>query len=174
MMILYLLRHGIAVDRDAADSVTDADRPLTPKGERRMQREATAMQALGLNFDEIFTSPLIRAKRTAGIVAEAYEAKGRVITTEALAPGLGFGARLDQQSPIVVLLRQRDLESALLVGHEPDLSHLASLLLTGNLNLKLQLKKGGLCAIDVQDLTTCTENKLLWLLAPKQLRAISR
>ena len=171
-MILYLLRHGIAVDRDAADIGSDADRPLTAKGERRMLREANAMQALGLEFGEIFTSPLVRAEQTAGIIAQAYEAQGKVVTTEALAPGLGFGARLDQQSPIVALLRQRALESALLVGHEPDLSHLASLLLTANLNLKLQLKKGGLCAINVHDLTTCTENELLWLLAPRQLRAI--
>ena len=171
-MILYLLRHGIAVDRDAADIGSDAERPLTAKGERRMQREANAMQALGLEFDVIFTSPLIRAEQTAAIVAEAYAAHGKVITTEALAPGLGFGARLEEQSPIVALLRQRAPESPLLVGHEPDLAHLASLLLMGNLNLKLQLKKGGLCAINAHDLTSCTDNELLWLLAPRQLRAI--
>lgn len=61
----------------------------------------------------------------------------------------------------------------LLVGHEPDLSELASLMLTGSLHLNRELKKGALCAIDAADLTRPASNTLLWLLAPRQLRALS-
>ena len=51
--------------------------------------------------------------------------QARSLPTEALAPDLGLALGSMQQSPIVALLRQRAPESALLVGHEPDLSHLA-------------------------------------------------
>jgi phosphohistidine phosphatase len=171
-MIIYLLRHGIAADRDAAGVGSDADRQLTAKGVRRIEREASGMRLLGIQPDHIFTSPLIRAAETARVVANGYDGEIDVTVTDALAPGRGFGAPLDDQSPVVALLRQPELESAMLVGHEPDFSQLASLLLTGALNLNLELKKGGLCAIDVQDPIRSHKNTLLWLLAPKQLRAV--
>ena len=171
-MIIYLLRHGIAVDRDAAGVSSDAERQLTGKGVGRIERETSGMRLLGIEPDHIFTSPLIRAQETARIVADKYDGEIDVTVTDALAPGRGFGAPLDDQSPVVALLRQSELESAMLVGHEPDFSQLASLLLTGALNLNLELKKGGLCAIDVQDPLRSHKNSLLWLLAPKQLRSV--
>ena len=123
-MILYLLRHGIAVDRESA-GVDDSKRSLTEKGARRLQLEAAGMRALRLAFDLIFTSPLLRAYETARIVAEAYDMADKTLVTEALAPGRGFGRTLDRHAPLVLALMRHDVQNALLVGHEPDLSELA-------------------------------------------------
>src|SRR5215203_115576 len=108
---MYLMRDGIGVDRDAAGVGSDAERQLTAKGVRRIEREASSMRLLGIEPDHIFTSPLIRAEETARIVADQYDGEIDVTVTDALAPGRGFGAPLDDQSPVVALLRQSELES---------------------------------------------------------------
>ena len=56
-MNLYILRHGLAADRGASPSSKDADRPLTPKGKRKLWQIATAMENLGLSFDPILLRP---------------------------------------------------------------------------------------------------------------------
>ena len=66
-MNLYLLRHGIAVERGTPGLDKDADRSLTPKGERRLWRITEAMEALKLSFDLILSSPYLRARQTAEI-----------------------------------------------------------------------------------------------------------
>jgi phosphohistidine phosphatase len=172
-MLLYLLRHGVAADRIPGGFADDADRLLTDRGREKLQLEALGMRALGLRFDRIFTSPLLRARQTAQVVAGAYGIEDEILVTQALAPGGGFSQVLHAQSPLVRVLNNHTFESALLVGHEPDLSELASLLLTGSAGLNVQFKKGGLCAIAVESLTKPALNELLWLLAPRQLRALA-
>jgi phosphohistidine phosphatase len=171
-MILHLLRHGIAVDRTPGSFASDADRLLTDRGRERLRIEALGMRALGLTFDFICTSPLLRAHQTAQIVAQAYGMESEIVVTEALAPGSGFDQQLDARAPIVRHLNGRQFEHALLVGHEPDLSELASLLLTGSRGLNVQFKKGALCAIAVAGFEKPHLNELLWLLAPRQVRAL--
>jgi phosphohistidine phosphatase len=137
-----------------------------------MQREAAAMRVLGLTFNVIYTSPSARARETAQIVAEEYDWQHEITITDALARGKGFTARLEPHSPVLTLLTQHHLDSVLLVGHPPDLSHLASLLLVGTLGLNLELKRGGLCVIDLNDPLSSRSNALISLLAPRQLRAM--
>ena len=86
-MNLYLLRHGIAVEPGTPDYEIDADRPLTSKGGERMRDIAGAMQALELSFDCILTSPYLRARQTAEIVADKLEARKKLHSTPHLAPG---------------------------------------------------------------------------------------
>ena len=69
-MNCYFLRHGIAVEPEAW-SGNDFERPLTRDGHTRMEREAKAIAELSLDLDAIVTSPLLRAKQTAEIVAAA-------------------------------------------------------------------------------------------------------
>ena len=64
-MNLYILRHGIAVERGTPGYAKDADRPLTLEGERKLQLIAQAMKALDLAFDLILSSPYLRARQTA-------------------------------------------------------------------------------------------------------------
>src|SRR2546430_5887998 len=85
-MNLYILRHGIAVEHGAAGYKNDSERPLTGKGERKVRMIAEAMEAMEISFDLILSSPLVRARQTAEIVAGALKAKKRLELTETLAP----------------------------------------------------------------------------------------
>jgi phosphohistidine phosphatase len=171
-MRLYLLRHGIEVNRNTAPVDPEWNRALTPTGVRRMEREAAAMRVLGLEFNEMHTSPSARARETAQIVAEAYDWQHEIVVSDALARGKGFTSRLERQSPVLALLTRRHLDSLLLVGHQPDLSQLASLVLVGTLSLNLELRKGGLCVIDMNDPLDSRSNSIVSLLQPRQLRAV--
>lgn len=173
-MLLYILRHAIAVEFGTQGYTNDDIRPLTPDGIRRMEQGASGMRAMGIKVDVVYASPLIRAAHTARIAAAAIGASDKVIETDVMAPDDGFGDRLTRESPIVQLLASRPARAAMVVGHEPDLSGLVSLLLTGSLAANVQFKKAALCAIDVGDPTDSRQNTLLWFLAPRQLRAIGR
>lgn len=168
-MNLYLLRHGIAVAGDEPGIESDSERPLTPKGIKRMRRAATGLRRLGIGFDTILTSPLIRARQTAEIVAEALGLQGQLQEISGLAPessvdNLFFG-----------LTRFQNREHLILVGHQPLLSETAVFLLRGkrDSSLHLPLKKAGLCCIEIDAIPPGKPGTLHWLLAPKQLRLLS-
>jgi phosphohistidine phosphatase len=163
-MNLYLLRHGIAVEPGAPGYATDADRPLLPKGERKLEEIAKAMAALELSFDLILSSPYRRANQTAELIAGSLKLRKRVEFCEDLTPG---------GSPKRVLERLTHLdpvpENVLLVGHEPYLSDLISLLLSGESGLSIVMKKGGLCKLSADQLRFGPCASLEWLATPKQM-----
>ena len=164
-MELYLLRHGLAVERGTTGFKDDALRPLTPKGRRQLRTIAAAIKGMDLRCDLILSSPLQRAKQTAEIIAREIKLKKRVKFSNALAPG-GSAAVLFRQ-----LVRMKPMPARLLfVGHEPDLSRLISLLITGGMRLQMDFKKGGLCKLDIGKLKAGKCATLAWLLTPKQLK----
>jgi phosphohistidine phosphatase len=165
-MDLYLLRHGIAAN--AQDSAPDGERPLTDKGNKRMRKAARGLRRLGVDCDAILTSPLARARQTADIVAAALGQEARLSVLDTLQP---------KSSTDELLASLHDYEhcgSLMMVGHEPSLSQLASVLLTGKKNaaLEIALKKGGLCCLEVDGLPPRNPGILRSLLAPKQLRLL--
>jgi phosphohistidine phosphatase len=163
-MKLYLLRHGIAVEPGSPGYAKDADRPLLPEGERKLGQIAEAMEALDLSFDLILSSPYLRARQTAEIVAEALKARKKLEFSDSLVPG-GSTKKL-----VEFLNRlQPPPESVLLVGHEPYLSGLVSLLVAGNQGLSVVFKKGGLCKLTTESLAPGRCAALEWLLTPKQM-----
>lgn len=157
-MKLYLLRHGIAADREAWDG-DDAQRPLTSQGRKCMQREAKGMQDLGVVPDRIITSPLTRAKETAQIVAQRLHLEKRLIEDERLADSF------DAKRLAGILRDHGKDDSVMLVGHEPDFSETIGELVGG---ASVDLKKGGLARIDL-DSSSSTRGELVWLLPPKAL-----
>ena len=163
-MNLYILRHGIAVEPGSPGFEDDADRPLTPEGERKLRRITEAMGALELGFDLILSSPYVRARQTAEIVAEALKARKRLASSDDLVPG-GSAAKLIEH--LGQLRPQPD--DVLLVGHEPYLSELISLLVSGTESSRVVLKKGGLCKLTTESLKHGRCATLLWLLTPKQM-----
>ena len=167
-MKLYLLRHGIAADLGAAGCSRDADRPLTPKGKRRVRAIAAALKRLGVEPGLILTSPYLRARQTAEIVAEILRAKGRLRLCSHLIPS-------GDARHLIEFIQQEEPEAdgVLLVGHEPYLSTLAGLLVTGGLSSTLTLKKGGVCLLNVSELTPGRCATLEWLLTPRQMRLIA-
>jgi phosphohistidine phosphatase len=163
-MNLYLLRHGIAVDPSAPDFAKDAERPLTTKGKRRLRQIAEAMGALKISFDLILSSPYVRAKQTAEIVAKTLKRRKKLKFTDELTPGG------NPRSVIQLLndLRPRP-KNILLVGHEPYLSKLIALLTAGTTNMEIDLKKGSLCKLETESPRYARCATLVWLLAPRHL-----
>jgi len=167
-MDLYILRHAIAEPKTGAFPRGDRQRKLTVEGSRRMRRIARGMKTAGLSFDVILTSPYVRARQTADIVAGVFGLEKQVELTAALAPG-GIPVEL-------IELLNRDYaarKSILLVGHEPGLSRLISVLLTGGPDLSLNLKKGGLCRLTVAHPRAGCRATLEFLLAPAQSRRLA-
>jgi phosphohistidine phosphatase len=162
-MELYVLRHGIAVERGTPGYRKDSDRPLTKEGEEKLHQIAQAMLAIELKFDLILSSPYVRAAKTAEIVA--LELDKEVTFTEFLEPS-------GNQLALINQINDEKPQRVLLVGHEPDLSQLISLLTTGGTAASIELKKGGLCKMTSDKLTFGQCATLNWLLTPKQLRGL--
>jgi phosphohistidine phosphatase len=160
---LYLLRHGIAVPHGTID-MRDDDRPLTPKGEKRMRQIGRGLRRLALNVDQIVTSPLPRARRTAEIVAEALGHPDRLEDSDALRP--------DRPAEMIRdWLAGRPSQNLMLVGHNPNLSELAWLLVAGeHAPLIGELKKGGLAALVAGPEA---DFQLDWLATPRLLRRLA-
>ena len=82
---LYLVRHAIAAERDD-EWTDDSKRPLTEIGIRRFKEAVAGLAWLDVGIDEIFTSPLVRARQTATLLAHGLGNKTTVKTLDALAP----------------------------------------------------------------------------------------
>ena len=163
-MKLYLLRHGDAGERDASNYTSDAARALTPKGIKRTRQLANALRQMEITFDVIITSPLIRAHQTAEIVARSLDLEKQLRIASQLAP--------DHPLTDVVALIQMappKTQAMLMVGHEPGMSRLISLLCTGGPHLGLTLKKGGLCRLQLEEVKSGPCATLEWLLSPRHL-----
>lgn len=165
---LYLLRHGLAGKRGDPAYPVDADRPLTPKGIKKMRAEAKGMRRMNIEFDVILTSPYRRALETAFIVARELRIGESLQTCSAL--------RAEGPPEEVVQVLQSKYapcKSVLLVGHEPQLSTLVSTLTSGDIGSGPTMKKGGLCKLQISKLRAGKSAMMLWLLTPRQLSNIA-
>jgi phosphohistidine phosphatase len=160
---LYLIRHGVAAARGDAWP-DDTKRPLTHKGIARLRRAAAALDALGVSFDQILTSPLVRTRQTAEVFAEASGSKGPIATNEALAPD-GTTARVIEE-----LGKYARRSRIAIVGHEPNIGELAARLI--GTRAAIEFKKGAICRIDVETLPPARPGRLRWFLTPKMLRLL--
>jgi len=160
-MDLYILRHGLAANKDDPRYPNDDDRPLTEEGQKKTLGVARRMKHLGLSFDLILSSPLARARQTAEITASVLGCKNRLKFSQNLAPAGNKRALLKGLKP--------NLKRVLLVGHEPYLSELISMLLSGKLDLAIDLKKGGLCKLEVDEVRYGRCATLHFLVPPKLL-----
>jgi phosphohistidine phosphatase len=166
-MELYLLRHAIAVVRGTEGFRRDSDRPLTDKGSSKLRRVVRGMNVLGLSFDLILTSPYLRARQTAEIVATAMDAEAKLERSPNLAPDGDPRALIAQ-----IVSRSAASPSVLVVGHEPYLSQLISVLISGDEHTAVTMKKAGLCKLVAQTLRYGRCASLEWLFAPAQLERI--
>jgi len=163
-MELYLLRHAIAVPRETPGYDDDSKRPLTPEGKRKMRRIAGAMQALDVQFDLILSSPFTRARQTAEIVAEVFQAEKKLVLEDTLAVGGDLRTLINR-----INTAYGTLERIMLVGHEPSMSELISVLIAGDTRVSITLRKGGLCKLTTSALRYGQCATLDCLLAPRQL-----
>jgi phosphohistidine phosphatase len=163
-MILYFLRHAIAADRDGDKYPDDGQRPLTRAGYQKMIKIACALYKMDIRVDLILSSPLLRARETADITRKCFHLKKDcLVLIDQLAP-LGDTSQLIKEIQTNYML-----DRLLLVGHEPDLSSLISLLLSGDMSLSIAMKKGGICCLSVDELVAGKCATLEWLMTPAQL-----
>jgi phosphohistidine phosphatase len=168
-MKLYILRHGTAVEHGAPGYENNDDaRPLTPKGERKLWRVTEAMKAMELEFDLILSSPLPRARQTAEIVADALKAPKKLKFSDDLRPNGSLKKLIQALNAL-----EPQPENVLLSGHEPYLSGLVSLLVSGGPGLQIELKKGGLCRLAIEELRPGRCAMLQWLLTPMQMESMA-
>ncbi len=168
-MDLYILRHGLATELGEQGITDDEDRPLTPKGERRIHFVAEAMREMEIEPDLILSSPYLRARQTAEVVADVLGLRKRLKLVAELEPSRPFGRLVNLINGYKPAPRK-----LLLVGHEPSLSSLISLLISGAPGLEIQMKKGGLCHLSTENLRAARCARLEWLLHPRQLSVLGR
>jgi phosphohistidine phosphatase len=162
---LYLVRHAIAAER-GEEWPDDSKRPLTEAGINRFKEAVEGLAWLDVDIDEIFTSPLVRAKQTATLLAHGLGNKTSVKTLDALSPGHSARQVMNELS------RTAKHHRIALVGHEPGLGELAAHLIGSP--RALPFKKGGVCHIAIQGLTSRRPGELVWFLPPKVLRRLHR
>jgi len=138
-MELYILRHAIAAERSSAGHSSDSQRPLTPEGLRKLKRIVRGMKSIELSFDLILSSPYKRARQTADVVATTLGLESVLELSVLLEPGAELQALIADLAS-----RSKGVDRILLVGHEPMLSSLTSLLLSVDAELDNTLKKSGL------------------------------
>ena len=161
-MNLYFLRHAKAFPRSPKFK-PDAKRPLTRDGEKKMRDVARGIRKLDLSFDLILTSPYLRALRTAEILAEAFDSKKLFVSHHLAADA--------EPKEVINEINENfaSLRNIVLVGHEPYLSGLISVLLFGGHGLEIDFKKAGLCSLTAENLRFTKCARLQWLLTPRQL-----
>lgn len=160
-LTVFFFRHGIAVEREVFEG-SDSDRPLTAKGEKKTQQIARRLLDLGIEAELILSSPLVRARQTAEILLEVGVAPDLMIS-DLLAPSGSLQEWLNWLNHW-----HQDHEGALIaVGHEPNLSHWAELLICGKALGHIQLKKAGIIGLKVPATDPLGNSQLFWLTPPK-------
>ena len=165
-MNLYVIRHAIAVDEGTSEYESDSERPLTDKGRKKMRQIAKALRNLGVEFDLILSSPYVRARETAEILADVFKMKKKLDFSDNLIP-LGNPELL-----ITEVNEKYSVNSLAVVGHEPHLSTLVGLLVAENAKIDVTLKKGAVCYLSADDLHQEHRATLEWLLTPRILMEI--
>ncbi len=166
-MYLYLVRHAVAHKRDSERWPDDSKRPLTPKGEEEFRGAAHGLGRIVPEVEILFSSPYVRAWRTAEILTEhaGWPAPQELPALEPDVP---------PEKAVLSLETHVDKQSIALVGHRPGLHELAVYLLTGDAGgADMKIKKGGVVCIEFDGAPGAGAGKLRWLFTPRVLRALA-
>jgi phosphohistidine phosphatase len=162
-MQLYIVRHGIAIDREDPKCPADPERFLTEEGGEKSRQVAKGVAEIASVPDLILTSPYLRAVQTAEIFAEVLEySKNKIRKSEFLLPGA------EPMQLFREIAKDKDLSSVFVFGHAP---HLDDLLATavGTKHHISALKKAGVAFVELKRLVP-PSGELVWLATPKLLR----
>ena len=131
----------------------------------RMRKAARGLVKMGVAFDVVLTSPYVRTRQTAEIVATAYDERPPIVAIDSLAPGGSV------QSVLSDLERQTRRSRIAIVGHEPNIGELAARL--AGSRYPIEFKKGAVCRIDVKTFPA-GPGRLRWFVTTKILRALRK
>ncbi len=164
MMQLDLVRHGIAIDRDAPHCPPDAERPLTPKGMKKTHAAALGLRALKVQPEIVLSSPWLRAVQTAEIVCEVIGfPSGKIVRLDAL-KGTSTPSNLFRE------LAKLRAKQVLCFGHEPHLHQVIGQALHTGTKIT-ELKKAALARLQL-DLISPPHGQLVALYPPSTLRLL--
>jgi phosphohistidine phosphatase len=162
-MQLYIVRHGIAIDREDPKCPPEADRYLTEEGIERTKQVAEGVAALGIHADLMFSSPYVRATQTAVIFASELEySKQKIRRTDSLLPGAEPGAFLRE------LAREKDVSIVFCFGHAPHVDGLLAAAVGASRHIT-SMKKAGVALVELKRLSP-PNGQLVWLITPKLVR----
>lgn len=167
-MQLYVIRHGIAIDREDPKSPSDPERYLTPDGLKKTREAAKGLATLGIQPEVYFSSPYIRALQTAEIFAEELDfAKSKIRQTDALLPG----------AEPAVFFRElargaKSGDAAMCFGHAPHLDELIAFAVGAKQDITGLKKAGGAC-LELSRVSPPT-GTLTWLATAKLLRKLRK
>lgn len=167
-MNLYIIRHAIAVESGTPGYEDDSQRPLTEAGRKKMKKIAKGLRQMDVELDAILSSPYVRARDTAKILADEFKMKNRIAYSDNLIPPGNFEKLIEE------IREKHDVDNLALVGHEPMLSSLVSWLTTGNSGMNIVLKKGGVAYLVTDNLYEDHRATLMWLLSPSTLAKLSK
>ena len=164
-MDIYILRHGKA-EENTQNITSDSKRRLTEAGKKELEIIAKAIKNLGVEFDTIVSSPLIRSKQTAEIILKYVKNKKKSITIwDELKP------EIDVSHTIKKLTVLKSASSVLLVGHEPHLTTFIGMIISNDPNnVNISLKKGGFVHIKANQDASEIFGSLRSIMTPKQLK----
>jgi len=166
-MQLYIVRHGIAIDREDPKSPPDPERFLTEEGIEKTKEVARGVVRLGIVPDFLISSPYVRAMQTAEIFAAAFEyPKQKIRRSDLLLPGT--------EAPLFYKELAKDKQSATVMcfGHAPQLDDLVATGV-GSRQPVTSLKKAGVAMLELRRISP-PSGELVWLGTPKLLRKVGK
>ncbi len=166
-MDLYFLRHAKAYERSPKFR-PDSIRPLTSEGEDQIRQVARGIKELGIEFELILSSTYVRAAKTAEIFHRVVK-QGKLQLTDSLISEAESAAVIEEINE-----KYSKCKSIVLVGHEPHMSTLMSILLCGRPDMRIDFKKSGFCKLSVGDLRAGQCACLQWLMTPRQLASMTK
>ena len=166
-MLLYLVRHGIAIDREDPKCPAEAERYLTEEGIKKTREVARGAAAISEDADLFVSSPYVRAMQTAEIFASALEyPKEKIRKSDLLLPGAEVAALFRE------LAKYKDAEAIFCFGHAPHLDEVIAAVL-GSKRDGTELKKAGVACIELSRVAP-PSGILIWLATPKLLKNLKR
>jgi phosphohistidine phosphatase len=162
-MQLYIVRHGIAIDREDPKAPAEAERFLTEEGIAKTKQVAKGIAAMGVRADLMVSSPYLRAMQTAAIFASALDyPEHKIRQSESLLPGAEPVAFLRE------LAREKNASSVFCFGHAPHVDGLLAATVGAPRHIT-SMKKAGVAFVEMKRISP-PNGQLVWLVTPKLFR----
>ena len=153
--MLYIVRHAWA-EEPGEDYPDDRLRPLTKAGRKRFRKFVKQLAKRGFDPRHVASSPLVRCRETAEIIAKQAKSEPQITEMEALAPGSSL-------EPLIAWTRLQTTGDVAWVGHAPDVGLLTASLI-GDSRMALHFAKGAVAAIEFDGEVAAGKGLLRWLI----------
>jgi phosphohistidine phosphatase len=160
-MILYIVRHAWAVERDEWKGPDDEPRPLTAEGRKRFAKVVKRLAGRDFAPDVVATSPLVRTRETADIIAQRLDKTPEIVELPALAPNSDLDA-------LLAWTAEQAADEIAWVGHAPDVELLFSALISDG-STAVRFPKGAVAAIRFTEKPARQQGRLQWFVTAKIL-----